>query len=150
MTETPAFELQAEQGALPSGVVEQIQEEPKAKMMLIGEGANPLAPIKSFLSGLKPASLVPSEVVKFKAELNNLVEDMSEFIGQSTKDVSRFRARDEDGNYIEPPPVPPTGPDVSVPLDPQQRAMRLNFLDNFFNGFSAASVDKEAATSSLS
>jgi hypothetical protein len=150
MTETPAFELQAEQGALPTGAVEQIQEEPKAKMMLIGEGANPLAPIKSFLGGLKPASLVPSEVVKFKAELNNLIEDMSEFIGQSTKNVARYRARDEDGNYTEPPPVPPTGPDVSVPLDPQQRAIRLNFLDNFFNEFSAASVDKEAATSSLS
>jgi hypothetical protein len=153
MTETPAFELQAEQGALPTGAVEQIEEAPeapKAKMMLIGEGANPLAPVKSFLNSVKAASVAPMELKKFKAELNNLIEDMSEFVGQSTKDVARFRARDEDGNYIAPPPVPPTGPDVSVPLDPQQRAMRLNFLDNFFNQFSAVGPDKEAATSALS
>jgi hypothetical protein len=153
MTETPAFELQAEQGALPTGAVEQIEEAPqipKAKMMLIGEGANPLAPVKTFLNSMKAASVAPMELKKFKAELNNLIEDMSEFVGQSTKDVARFRARDEEGNYIAPPPVPPTGPDVSVPLDPQQRAMRLNFLDNFFNQFSAVGPDKEAATSALS
>jgi hypothetical protein len=145
MTETPAFELQAEQGALPTGAVEQIEEAPeapKAKMMLIGEGANPLAPVKSFLNSVKAASVAPMELKKFKAELNNLIEDMSEFVGQSTKKVARYA---EEGM-----PSPGEGPDVSVPLDPQQRAMRLNFLDNFFNQFSAVTPDKEAATSALS
>ena len=145
MTETPAFELQAEQGALPTGDVTKIEEAPeapKAKMMLIGEGANPLAPIKSFLNSLKSASVAPMELKKFKAELGNLMEDIAEFLGQSTKKVSRYA---EEGM-----PSPGEGPDVSVPLDPQQRAMRLNFLDNFFNQFSAVGPDKEAATSALS
>jgi uncharacterized protein YlxP (DUF503 family) len=155
MTETPGFALAQETGAaaLPKTEVtpiEEAPETPKAKMMLIGEGANPLAPVKSFLNSVKAASVAPMELKKFKAELNNLIGDISEFVGQSTKDVARFRARDEEGNYIAPPPVPPTGPDVSVPLDPQQRAMRLNFLDNFFNQFSAVGPDKEAATSALS
>lgn len=145
MTETPAFELQAEQGVLPTGDVSKIEEEPaapKAKMMLVGEGANPLAPAKSFLNSLKPASLVPSQVKQFKDEVANLIEDMSEFIGQSTKKVARYA---EEGM-----PSPGKGPDVSVPLTAQDRAIRLNFLDNFFNGLSNAPVEQEAITSSLS
>lgn len=147
MTETPGFALAQETGAaaLPKTEVEKIEEAPavpKAKMMLIGEGANPLAPVTSLLKGLKPASLVPKQVSDFNIEVRNLIEDMAEFIGQSTKKVSRYA---EEGM-----PSPGEGPDVSVPLDPQQRAMRLNFLDNFFNGLSNAPVEQEALTSSLS
>ena len=145
MTETPAFALQGEQGALPTGEVtkvEEAKEPPKAKMMLVGEGANPLAPVKSFLGSLKPASLVPEQVKQFKDEVANLVEDMAEFIGQSTKQVSRYA---EEGM-----PSPGKGPDVSVQLSPQERDTRLNFLDNFFNGLSNAPVEQEALTSSLS
>jgi hypothetical protein len=67
---------------------------------------------------------------------------VSEFIGTTTKQVSRYA---EEGQ-----PSPGKGPDVSVPLDPQQRAIRLNFLDNFFNSLSNAPAGQENLTGTLS
>jgi hypothetical protein len=147
MTETPGFALQQETGAaaLPKTEVtpiEEVAEEPKAKMMLIGEGANPLAPLTSFLKSLKTATNAPQQVRDYNAEVDNLIEDVSEFIGTTTKQVSRYA---EEGQ-----PSPGKGPDVSVPLDPQQRAIRLNFLDNFFNSLSNAPAGQENLTGTLS
>ena len=147
MTETPGFALQQETGAaaLPKTEVtpiEEVAEEPKAKMMLIGEGTNPLAPLTSFLKSLKTATNAPQQVRDFNAEVDNLIEDVSEFIGTTTKQVSRYA---EEGQ-----PSPGKGPDVSVPLDPQQRAIRLNFLDNFFNSLSNAPAGQENLTGTLS
>jgi hypothetical protein len=155
MTETPGFALQQETGAaaLPKTEVtpiEEVAEEPKAKMMLIGEGANPLAPLKSFLKSLKTATNAPQQVRDFNAEINNMLEDISEFIGETTQQVARYRARDEKGNYIEPPPVPPTGPDVAAPTPGVQRNQRLNFLDNFFNSLSNVPAGQENLTGTLS
>jgi hypothetical protein len=155
MTETPGFALQQETGAaaLPKtevAPIEEVAEEPKAKMMLIGEGANPLAPLKSFLKSLKTATNAPQQVRDYNAEVNNMIEDISEFIGETTQQVARYRARDEKGNYIEPPPVPPTGPDVAAPTPGVQRNQRLNFLDNFFNGLSNAPAGQENLTGTLS
>ena len=59
MTETPEFALAQQTGALPTGDVEKVEalpEGPKSKMMLIGQGANPLAPLKAFLKSLKTAT----------------------------------------------------------------------------------------------
>jgi len=155
MTETPGFALAQETGAaaLPKTDVtpiEEVVEEPKAKMMLIGEGANPLAPLKSFLNSLKTATNAPQQVRDYNAEIKNMVEDISEFIGETTKQVARYRAKDSKGNYIEPPPVPPTGPDVAAPTPGVQRNQRLNFLDNFFNGLSNAPAGQENLTGTLS
>jgi hypothetical protein len=155
MTETPGFALQQDTGAaaLPKTDVtpiEEVAEEPKAKMMLIGEGVNPLAPLKSFLNSLKTSTTAPQQVRDFNAEIKNMIEDISEFIGETTQQVARYRARDEKGNYIEPPPVPPTGPDVVAPTPGVQRNQRLNFLDNFFNGLSNAPAGQENLTGTLS
>jgi hypothetical protein len=149
MTETPGFALQQETGAaaLPKTEVtpiEEVAEEPKAKMMLIGEGANPLAPLKSFFKGLKTATNAPQQVRDFNAEVDNLIEDVSEFIGDTTQKVARYR---EEG---APAPVPPTGPDVSAPMPGVQRDQRLNFLDNFFNSLSNAPAGQENLTGTLS
>jgi hypothetical protein len=137
--------LQQEAGALPSGEVTPIEapkEEPKAKMMLIGEGANPLAPLTSFLKSLKTATNAPQQVRDFNAEVDNLIEDVSEFIGTSTKQVSRYA---EEGQ-----PSPGKGPDVSAPLVGVPREQRLNFLDNFFNSLSNAPAGQENLTGTLS
>jgi hypothetical protein len=145
MTETPGFALQQEAGALPTGEVTPIEapkEEPKAKMMLIGEGANPLAPLTSFLKSLKTATNAPQQVRDFNAEVDNLIEDVSEFIGTSTKQVSRYA---EEGQ-----PSPGKGPDVSAPLVGVPREQRLNFLDNFFNSLSNAPAGQENLTGTLS
>lgn len=145
MTETPGFALQQEAGALPTGEVERIEapkEEPKAKMMLIGEGANPLAPLTSFLKSLKTATNAPQQVRDFNAEVDNLIEDVSEFIGQTKKEVSRYA---EEGQ-----PSPGKGPDVSAPLVGVPREQRLNFLDNFFNSLSNAPAGQENLTGTLS
>jgi hypothetical protein len=145
MTETPGFALQQEAGALPTGEVERIEapkEEPKAKMMLIGEGANPLAPLTSFLKSLKTATNAPQQVRDYNAEIDNLIEDVSEFIGQSTRQVSRYA---EEGQ-----PSPGKGPDVSAPLVGVPREQRLNFLDNFFNSLSNAPAGQENLTGTLS
>jgi hypothetical protein len=155
VTETPGFALAQETGAaaLPKNEVtpiEEIPEQPKSKMMLIGEGANPLAPLKSFLKGLKTATNAPQQTRDYKAEIDNLIEDVSEFIGETTQKVARYRAKDSKGNYIEPPPVPPTGPDVSVVTPGVQRNQRLNFLDNFFNSLSNVPAGQENLTGTLS
>jgi hypothetical protein len=145
MTETPGFALQQEAGELPSGEVTPIEapkEEPKSKMMLIGEGANPLAPLTSFLKSLKTATNAPQQVRDFNAEVDNLIEDVSEFIGQSTRQVSRYA---EEGQ-----PSPGKGPDVSAPLVGVSREQRLNFLDNFFNSLSNAPAGQENLTGTLS
>ena len=145
MTETPGFALQQEAGVLPTGEVAPIEapkEEPKAKMMLIGEGANPLAPLTSFLKSLKTATNAPQQVRDFNAEVDNLIEDVSEFIGQSTRQVSRYA---EEGQ-----PSPGKGPDVSAPLVGVPREQRLNFLDNFFNSLSNAPAGQENLTGTLS
>lgn len=147
MTETPGFALQQESGALPTGEVapiEEVTEEPKAKMMLIGEGANPLAPLKSFLKSLKTATNAPQQVRDYNAEINNMIEDISEFIGETTQKVARYR---EEG---APAPVPPTGPDVAAPTPGVQRNQRLNFLDNFFNSLSNVPAGQENLTGTLS
>jgi hypothetical protein len=147
MTETPGFALQQEAGALPTGEVEKLEapkEEPKAKMMLIGEGANPLAPLKSFLKSLKTATNAPQQVRDYNAEINNMIEDISEFIGETTQKVARYR---EEG---APAPVPPTGPDVAAPTPGVQRNQRLNFLDNFFNSLSNVPAGQENLTGTLS
>jgi hypothetical protein len=145
MTETPGFALQQETGVLPTGAVapiEDVAEGPKAKMMLIGEGANPLAPLKSFFKSLKTATNAPQQVRDFNAEVDNLIEDVSEFIGQTTKQVSRYA---EEGQ-----PSPGKGPDVSAPLVGVPREQRLNFLDNFFNSLSNAPAGQENLTGTLS
>ena len=145
MTETPGFALQQEAGVLPTGEVAPIEapkEEPKAKMMLIGEGANPLAPLTSFLKSLKTATNAPQQVRDYNAEIDNLIEDVSEFIGQSTRQVSRYA---EEGQ-----PSPGKGPDVSAPLVGVPREQRLNFLDNFFNSLSNAPAGQENLTGTLS
>jgi hypothetical protein len=149
MTETPGFALTQETGAaaLPKtevAPIEEVAEEPKAKMMLIGEGANPLAPLKSFLKSLKTATNAPQQVRDYNAEVDNLIEDVSEFIGETTQKVARYR---EEG---APAPVPPTGPDVAAPIPGVQRDQRLNFLDNFFNSLSNAPAGQENLTGTLS
>lgn len=147
MTETPGFALAAEKGALPTGEVTKVEEkaeEPKAKMMLIGTGANPLAPLKAFLKSLKTATNAPQQVRDYNAEINNLIEDVSEFIGDTTRQVARYR---EEG---APAPVPPTGPDVSVITPGVQRDQRLNLLDNFFNSLSNVPAGQENLTGTLS
>jgi hypothetical protein len=147
MTETPAFELQAEQGVLPTGEIapiEEVAEEPKAKMMLIGEGANPLAPLTSFLKSLKTSTTAPQQVRDYNAEVDNLIEDVSEFMGTTTKKVARYK---EEGATA---PTPAEGPDVSAPLVGVQREQRLNFLDNFFNSLSNAPAGQENLTGTLS
>lgn len=147
--ETPAapeFALEAETGALPTGEVapiEEVKAEPKAKMMLIGEGANPTAPAESFLNSIKPATGNPAQAVQFKNEVRNLIEDMLEFIGQTRKQVARYR---EEGAEA---PTPAEGPDVSVPLTGPQRDMRLNVLDKFFDSLSAAPAGQENQTATL-
>jgi hypothetical protein len=147
MTETPGFALQQETGAaaLPKTEVTPIEapkEGPKAKMMLIGEGANPLAPLTSFLKSLKTATNAPQQVRDFNAEVDNLIEDVSEFMGTTTKQVSRYA---EEGQ-----PSPGKGPDVSAPLVGIPREQRLNFLDNFFNSLSNAPAGQENLTGTLS
>lgn len=145
MTETSGFALKQEAGALPTGDVAKIEEAaaaPKAKMMLVGTGANPLAPVESLLNSVKPASQNPQQQVQYKNEVKNFLEDMLEFIGQSRKKVERYK---EEGA-----PSRGEGPDVSVPLTGPQREMRLNFLDKFFDKLSDAPVDKENLTSTLS
>jgi hypothetical protein len=149
MTETPGFALAQETGAaaLPKTDVtpiEEVAEESKAKMMLIGEGANPLAPLKSFLKSLKTSTTAPQQTRDYNAEVDNLIEDVSEFIGDTTQKVARYR---EEG---APAPVPPTGPDVSAPMPGVQRNQRLNFLDNFFNSLSKAPAGQENLTGTLS
>ena len=79
MTETPEFALAQQTGALPTGDVEKVEalpEGPKSKMMLIGQGANPLAPLKAFLKSLKTATNAPQQVRDYNAEVNNLIEDV--------------------------------------------------------------------------
>jgi hypothetical protein len=149
MTETPGFVLTQETGAaaLPRDEVTQIEETPaipKAKMMLIGEGANPLAPLTSFLKSLKTATTAPQQVRDFNAEVDNLIEDVSEFMGTTTKKVARYK---EEG---APAPTPAEGPDVSAPLVGVPREQRLNFLDNFFNSLSNAPAGQENLTGTLS
>ena len=111
-------------------------------MMLIGEGANPLTPLKSFLKSLKTATNAPQQVRDFNAEVDNLIEDVSEFMGTTTKQVSRYA---EEGQ-----PSPGKGPDVSAPLVGIPREQRLNFLDNFFNSLSNAPAGQENLTGTLS
>jgi hypothetical protein len=149
VTETPEFALQQDTGAaaLPRNEVtpiEEAPEQPKSKMMLIGEGANPLAPLKSFLKSLKTATNAPQQTRDYNAEVDNLIEDVSDFVGASTKDVARYK---EEG---APAPVPPTGPDMAVPLVGIPREQRLNFLDNFFNSLSNVPAGQENLTGTLS
>ena len=123
----------------PAGIVREAQgiealpEEPKAKMMLVGDASDPMGPALSFFSNLKPASANPAQSVQFKNTVKNFLDSVAEFVGgKSTKEVSRFK---EKGKLT---PVPEKGQDVSVRLSGPELAGRMAFLNDFFDGLSIA------------
>ena len=135
----------------PAGIVREAQgiealpEEPKAKMMLVGDASDPMGPALSFFSNLKPASANPAQSVQFKNTVKNFLDSVAEFVGgKSTKEVSRFK---EKGKLT---PVPEKGQDVSVRLSGPELAGRMAFLNDFFDGLSIAPKEREALTSALS
>lgn len=138
---TPAeFGLTAPEGKAPSAEeeIEPIVEPDKAKMMLIGDAKAPMKPLESFFNSLKPATVMPAEVTKFKEETRKLLDDVAEFIGgKITKQVSRFEGTEK-------------GPDVSAELAGPELDARLGYVRDFFDSLSIAPKEREALTSALS
>ncbi len=119
--------------------IEPIVEPDRAKMMLIGNAEAPMKPLTAFFNSLKPATVMPEEVQKFKSETRKLLDDVAEFIGgKITKQVSRFV--EAEGK----------GPDVSAELTGPELDARLNYVRDFFDTLSIAPKEREALTSALS
>lgn len=134
------FGLTADQTGAPSAdqEIEPIEEPEKAKMMLIGDAKAPMKPLESFFNSLKPATVMPAEVTKFKEEARRLLDDVAEFIGgKITKQVSRFEGTEK-------------GPDVSAELAGPELDARLGYVRDFFDSLSIAPKEREALTSALS
>ena len=148
---TPGFELTSE-GAVPEMEgIEEIPEGERARLMLVGTPGDPAKPIRSLFDSLKSASANPAESIKFKDEVRKFLDDVNEFVGGGMrKQVSRYREVDAQGRPIGPPPEPPKGPDVGVPLSGPELTRRINFLNNFFDSLSIAPKEREALTSALS
>ena len=147
----PGFALTSE-GTVPEMEgIEEVPEGERARMMLIGAPSDPTKPLRSFFDNLKSATANPAESVKFRNEVRNFLDEVTEFVGgQMRKQVSRYRQRDAAGNYVEPPPEPPKGQDVGVRLSGPELTRRTNFLNNFFDTLSIAPKERETITSALS
>ncbi len=150
-TEAPEFELTSE-GAVPEMEgIEEVPEGDRARLMLVGTPGDPAKPVRSLFDSLKSASANPAESIKFKEEVRKFLDDVNEFVGGTMrKQVSRYREVDAQGRPIGPPPEPPKGPDVGVPLSGPELTRRMNFLNNFFDGLSIAPKERETLTSALS
>jgi hypothetical protein len=150
-SEEPGFALTSE-GTVPEMEgIEEVPEGERARMMLIGAPSDPTKPLRSFFDNLKSATANPAESVKFRNEVRNFLDEVTEFVGgQMRKQVSRYRQRDAAGNYVEPPPEPPKGQDVGVRLSGPELTRRTNFLNNFFDTLSIAPKERETITSALS
>ena len=139
-TEPTEFALTPPEGAAPTAEepIEPIVEPDRAKMMLIGDAKAPMKPLESFFNSLKPATVMPAEVTKFKEEARKLLDDVAEFIGgKITKQVSRFEGAEK-------------GPDVSAELTGPELDARLGYVRDFFDSLSIAPKEREALTSALS
>jgi hypothetical protein len=134
------FELSAPPGTVAEATeIEPIVEPDRAKMMLIGDAEAPMKPLTAFFNSLKPTTVMPEEVQKFKAEVRKLLDDVAEFIGgKISKQVSRF---DESKGK---------GPDVSAELTGPELDARLGYMRDFFDTLSIAPKEREALTSALS
>jgi hypothetical protein len=133
------FALTAPEGVVPEAAgIEAIPEGERARMMLIGEPTNPTKPLNAFFNNLKPDTANPAQSIAFRNEVNNLLDDVAEFVGaRMKKEVKRFEAEGK-------------GPDVSVPATGQELAERTQFLNNFFDSISVAPKERETLTSALS
>jgi hypothetical protein len=133
------FELAAPAGYVPETKgIEAIPEGERAQMMLIGSADNPLKPLTAFFNSLKSGSANPAQSVSFRNKVNNMLDDVAEFLGFKTgREVARFKAEGK-------------GPDVSAPLAGPELDKRLNFLRQFFDSLSIAPKEREALTSGLS
>jgi hypothetical protein len=133
------FELAAPAGYVPETKgIEAIPEGERAQMMLIGSADNPLKPLTAFFNSLKSGSANPAQSVSFRNKVNNMLDDVAEFLGFKTgREVARFEAEGK-------------GPDVSAPLAGPELDKRLNFLRQFFDSLSIAPKEREALTSGLS
>jgi hypothetical protein len=142
-TEPAEFALTPSEGQAPSAKepiepIEPIVEPDRAKMMLIGDAKAPMKPLEAFFNSLKPATVMPAEVTKFKEEARKLLDDVAEFIGgKITKQVSRFEGAEK-------------GPDVSAELAGPELDARLGYVRDFFDSLSIAPKEREALTSALS
>ena len=151
--EPTEFALAPPEGQAPAAEapIEPIVEPDRAKMMLIGDAKAPMKPLESFFNSLKPATVMPAEVTKFKEETRKLLDDVAEFIGgKMTKQVSRYVERDAKGKPVGQAPEPATGPDVSAELAGPELDARLGYVRDFFDGLSIAPKEREALTSALS
>ena len=147
----PEFELTGEGRVPEMQGIEEVPEGERARLMLVGTPGDPTKPIRSLFDSLKPASANPAESVKFKGEVRKFLDDINEFVGgKMRKEVSRFRETDAQGRPIGPPPEPPKGPDVGVPLSGPELNRRMQFLNNFFDSLSIAPKERETLTSALS
>jgi hypothetical protein len=147
----PEFELTSE-GRVPEVEgIEELPEGDRARLMWVGTPGDPIKPLRNLFDSLKSASANPAESVKYRTEIRKFLDDVNEFVGgRMRKEVSRFREVDAEGRPIGPPPEPPKGPDVGVPLTGPELTRRMNFLNNFFDGLSIAPKEREALTSALS
>jgi hypothetical protein len=139
-TEPAEFALAPPEGQAPAAEspIEPIVEPERAKMMLIGNAEAPMKPLTAFFNSLKPATVMPEEVQKFKSETRKLLDDVAEFIGgKISKEVSRFEGEGK-------------GPDVSAELTGPELDARLNYVRDFFDTLSIAPKEREALTSALS
>jgi hypothetical protein len=139
-TEPTEFALAPPEGQAPAAEapIEPIVEPDRAKMMLIGDAKAPMKPLESFFNSLKPATVMPAEVTKFKEETRKLLDDVAEFIGgKISKQVSRFEGAEK-------------GPDVSAELAGPELDARLGYVRDFFDSLSIAPKEREALTSALS
>ena len=138
--EPTEFALAPPEGQAPAAEapIEPIEEPERAKMMLIGDAKAPMKPLTAFFNSLKPNTVMPEEVQKFKAEVRKLLDDVAEFIGgKISKEVSRFEGAEK-------------GPDVSAELTGPELDARLAYVRDFFDGLSIAPKEREALTSALS
>jgi hypothetical protein len=138
--EPTEFALAPPEGQAPAAEapIEPIVEPDRAKMMLIGDAKAPMKPLQAFFNSLKPTTVMPEEVQKFKSETRKLLDDVAEFIGgKISKEVSRFEGEGK-------------GPDVSAELTGPELDARLNYVRDFFDTLSIAPKEREALTSALS
>jgi hypothetical protein len=137
--EAPEFELTAPAGYVPETKgIEAIPEGERAQMMLIGSADNPLKPLTAFFNSLKSSTANPAQSVSFRNKVDNMLDDVAEFLGfKTSRQVARFEAEGK-------------GPDVSAPLAGPELDKRLNFLRQFFDSLSIAPKEREVLTSALS
>jgi hypothetical protein len=138
--EPTEFALAPPEGQAPAAEtpIEPIVEPDRAKMMLIGDAKAPMKPLTAFFNSLKPATVMPEEIQKFKSEARKLLDDVAEFIGgKISKEVSRFEGAEK-------------GPDVSAELTGPELDARLAYVRDFFDSLSIAPKEREALTSALS